>query len=202
MRKFLKPISIFLSVNLLTVQLVASAPQKASRKVHVGYIGEKLENVPDGYKKLVRQKMLGLINQNFYEFHNPVDLTASHREAVSTILVHNSESFVGDLANLSEVAKLDYLFVTKLTNISDDANRVMLKGEVVRYNRKTQNLYRHEILSYAEDLDLHIHAMKTELVETIPHSVHGIERNRVYVLIGVGLVLAFALSQTFPQLSL
>ncbi len=197
MRTFLKPISIFLSVNLLTVQLVASAPQEPSGKVHVGYIGEKLEGVPDGYKKLVRQKMLGLINQNFYEFHNPVDLTTGHREAVNTILVHNSDSFIGDLASLSETAKLDYLFVTKLTNISDDANRVMLKGEVVRYNRKTQDIYLHEILSYAEDLDLHIHDMKTELVETIPHSVHGIGRNRVYVLIGVGLVLAFALSQTF-----
>ncbi|MEA1880992.1 MAG: hypothetical protein U9N31_01105 [Candidatus Marinimicrobia bacterium] len=201
MKTIIKPISIFLLVNLLTVQLIASVPQDTPGKVHVGYIGEKLEGVPDGYKELVRQKMLGLINQNYYEFHNPVDLNASHGEAVNTILAHNVDSFNGDLASLSEAAELDYLFVTTLTNISDDAKRVMLKGEVVRYNRKTNDVYRHEVLTYAEDLDLHIRAMKTELVETIPHSVHGFSRNRVIVFIGVATVLAFALSQSFNELA-
>ena len=181
MKYLLKLFSVFLSLNILIVQLAAATPQNKSLTIHVGYIGEKLENVPDGYQKLVRQKMLGLINQNYYEFHNPTDLSKSHSNAIAIVLVHNANSFKDDLAKLSKSADLDYIFVTSLSNISEDENRVMLKGEVERYNRKSNNIYRYEILSYAEDLDLHIRAMKTEMIETIPHSIHGISRNRAYI---------------------
>ena len=73
----------------------------------------------------------------------------------------------------------------------------MLKGEVVRYNRKANDIYRYEILSYAEDIDLHIKAINEEMVQTIPHSVYGIEKNRKYLVVGLVLVLVFALSQSF-----
>ena len=76
----------------------------------------------------------------------------------------------------------------------------MLEGNVFRYNRKSDDVYRYEILSYAEDLDLHIQAMKRELVETIPHSVHGLGRNRIYVLVGVAIVIGFAMSQSFGNM--
>jgi hypothetical protein len=85
--------------------------------------------VPDGYQKLVRQKMLGLINQNYYEFHNPTDLSKSYSNTIAVVLVHNANSFKDDLAELSKSADLDYIFVTSLSNISEDENRVMLKGK-------------------------------------------------------------------------
>jgi len=200
MKNLLKPFSVFLSINILIVPLAATTPQIKSLKIHVGYIGEKLENMPDGYQNLVRQKMLGLINQNYYEFHNPTDLSKSYSNAIATVLVHNANSFKDDLAELSKSADLDYIFVTSLSNISEDENRVMLKGEVERYNRKSNDIYRYEILSYAEDLDLHIRAMKTEMIETIPHSIHGISRNRTYIVFGIVVVVAFAMSQSFGGL--
>jgi len=200
MKNLLKPFSVFLSINILIVPLAAATPQNKSLKIHVGYIGEKLENVPDGYQNLVRQKMLGLINQNYYEFHNPTDLSKSYSNAIATVLVHNANSFKDDLAELSKSADLDYIFVTSLSNISEDENRVMLKGEVERYNRKSNDIYRYEILSYAEDLDLHIRAMKTEMIETIPHSIHGISRNKTYILMGIVFILAFSMSQSFGGL--
>ena len=200
MKNLLKPFSVFLSINILIIQLPAATPQNKSLKIHVGYVGEKLENVPDGYQKLVRQKMLGLINQNYYEFHNPTDLSKSYSNAIATVLLHNANSFKDDLAELSKSADLDYIFVTSLSNISEDENRVMLKGEVERYNRKSNNIYRYEVLSYAEDLDLHIRVMKTEMIETIPHSIHGISRNRKYILLGIVVVVAFAMSQSFGGL--
>ena len=200
MKRLFKPLAIFLSANILLVQVSAAAPQTKSGKINVGYVGEKLDDIPDGYKKLVRQKMLGLINQNYYEFHNPTDLTAIHSNAISAILSHNENSFNGDLSRLSEEANLDYIFVTSLSNISEDQNRVMLEGNVFRYNRKSDDVYRYEILSYAEDLDLHIQAMKRELVETIPHSVHGLGRNRIYILVGVAIVIGFAMSQSFGSM--
>ena len=200
MKKLLKPFSVFLSINILIVPLAAATPQNKSLKIHVGYIGEKLENMPDGYQNLVRQKMLGLINQNYYEFHNPTDLSKSHSNTIAAVLLHNANSFKDDLAELSKSADLDYIFVTSLSNISEDENRVMLKGEVERYNRKSNDIYRYEVLSYAENLDLHIRAMKTEMIETIPHSIHGVSRNRTYIVLGIVVVVAFAMSQSFGGL--
>ena len=200
MKSLFKPLAIFLSTNILLVQVSAAIPQTKSGKINVGYIGEKLDDIPDGYKKLVRQKMLGLINQNYYEFHNPTDLSKSYSNAIATVLLHNANSFKDDLAELSKSADLDYIFVTSLSNISEDENRVMLKGEVERYNRKSNDIYRYEVLSYAEDLDLHIRVMKMEMIETIPHSIHGISRNRKYILLGIVVVVAFAMSQSFGGL--
>ena len=200
MKSLFKPLAIFLSANILLVQVSAAVPQTKSGKINVGYIGEKLDDIPDGYKKLVRQKMLGLINQNYYEFHNPTDLSAIHSNVIATILSHNENSFNGDLARLSKDANLDYIFVTSLSNISKDQNRVMLEGNVFRYNQKSDDVYRYEILSYAEDLDLHIQAIKRELVETIPHSVYGLGRNRIYVLVGIAIIVGFAMSQTFGNM--
>ena len=192
-----KPLSIFLSLNLLIVQIIVATPQKRLGVVNVGYVGESLKGISSSYSNLVRQKMLGLTNQNFYEFHNPVDLADSHSEAVSIVLSYKKDTFIDDLASLSNDANLDYIFVTSLENISDTKDRVMLKGEVVRYNRRANDIYRYEILSYAEDIDLHIKAINEEMVQTIPHSVYGIEKNRKYLVVGLVLVLVFALSQSF-----
>ncbi len=192
-----KPFSIFLSLNLLIVQIIVATPQKRSGVVNVGYVGESLKGISSSYSNLVRQKMLGLTNQNYYEFHNPVDLADSHSEAVSIVLGYKKDTFIDDLASLSNDANLDYIFVTSLENISDTKDRVMLKGEVVRYNRRANDIYRYEILSYAEDIDLHIKAINEEMVQTIPHSVYGIEKNRKYLVVGLVLVLVFALSQSF-----
>ena len=76
----------------------------------------------------------------------------------------------------------------------------MIQGDFFRYNAQLKSNYRYEILSYAEDLDLHIRAMKTEMIETIPHSIHGISRNRAYILLGIVVVVAFAMSQSIGGL--
>ena len=59
------------------IQLLSGKPQDDSGLINVGYIGESFNNIPDGYQRLVRQKMLGVINQNYYEFFNPIDLSIS-----------------------------------------------------------------------------------------------------------------------------
>ena len=83
MKYFYKPISIFLSINLLMIQLLSGKTQDDSGLIYVGYIGESFNNIPDGYQRLVRQKMLSVINQNYYEFFNPIDLSTSHSDEIT-----------------------------------------------------------------------------------------------------------------------
>ena len=204
MKYLYKPISVFLSINLLMIQLVSGRTQddkNDSGLINVGYIGESFNNIPDGYQRLVRQKMLGVINQNYYEFFNPIDLEKSHADAMKKLFSAAKDSLTNDLSTLAKATELDYIFLTTLDNISEDTKRVMLKGEVVRYDAKANQLFRHEILSYAEDIDLHIKEIKIKLIDTIPHSIHTIGRNRIYLLAGIAIVLAFAIGQSFAELS-
>jgi hypothetical protein len=200
MQYWYKPISIFLSINLIIAQVSGEKSQEASKLVHVGYVGESVENISENYQNLVHQKMLSLVNQNFYEFYSPEDLSKSHLKHLDKILLNKEDSLSNDLSNLAKAANLDYIFVTVLNNISDDPKRVMLKGEVLRYQANNNELYRYEMLSYAEDINLHIQAIKKEMIDTIPHSVHTIGRKRTYILAGIAIILALALSQSFTDL--
>jgi len=200
MQYWYKPISIFLSINLIIAQVSGGKSQEASKLVHVGYVGESVENISENYQNLVHQKMLSLVNQNFYEFYSPEDLSKSHLKHLDKILLNKEDSLSNDLSNLAKAANLDYIFVTVLNNISEDPKRVMLKGEVLRYQANNNELYRYEMLSYAEDINLHIQAIKKEMIDTIPHSVHTIGRNRTYILAGIAIILALALSQSFTDL--
>ena len=200
MRYWYKPISVFLSINLIIAQVSGGKSQEASKLVHVGYVGESVENISENYQKLVHQKMLSLVNQNFYEFYSPEDLSKSHLKHLDKILLNKEDSLSNDLSILAKAANLDYIFVTVLNNISEDPKRVMLKGEFLRYQANTNELYRYEMLSYAEDINLHIQAIKKEMIDTIPHSVHTIGKNKTYILAGIAIILALALSQSFTDL--
>ena len=200
MQYWYKPISIFLSINLIIAQVSGGKSQEASKLVHVGYVGELVENISENYQNLFHQKMLSLVNQNFYEFYSPEDLSKSHLKHLDKILLNKEDSLSNDLSNLAKAANLDYIFVTVLNNISEDPKRVMLKGEVLRYQANNNELYRYEMLSYAEDINLHIQAIKKEMIDTIPHSVHTIGRKRTYILAGIAIILALALSQSFADL--
>ena len=200
MQYWYKPISIFISINIIIAKVSGGKSQEASKLVHVGYVGESVENISENYQNLVHQKMLSLVNQNFYEFYSPEDLSKSHLKHLDKILLNKEDSLSNDLSNLAKAANLDYIFVTVLNNISEDPKRVMLKGEVLRYQANNNELYRYEMLSYAEDINLHIQAIKKEMIDTIPHSVHTIGRNRTYILAGIAIILALALSQSFADL--
>ena len=50
MRYWYKPISVFLSINLIIAQMSGGKSQKASKLVHVGYVGESVENISETIK--------------------------------------------------------------------------------------------------------------------------------------------------------
>ena len=50
MRYWYKPISVFLSINLIIAQVSGGKSQEASKLVHVGYVGESVENISENYQ--------------------------------------------------------------------------------------------------------------------------------------------------------
>lgn len=97
-------------------------------------------------------------------------------------------------------ADLDYVFVSVFENIAPQNERTMLKGTVFRYNLSSNDIFNYEILSYLEDLDMHMKNVKNRLVDNIPRSVYGMKKNRNFLLLGILLIVGVALNQSFEDL--
>ena len=201
-RKYItKILSSIISVSILMQNGIVFAQKTDSkiRIINVGYLGESSQKIPSNTNDFLRQKILGALNQNFFEFYDPYTLQKNNKLEITSMPSNQDslKSYLGDIANK---ANLDYVFISYFENIANDNERVMLKGKVMRYNQASSDIYNHEILSYVEDLDMHMKALKNELVDSIPHSVYGMKKNRNYLIIGVLLVVGLALNQSFSDL--
>ena len=83
---FSRAFLLLLIISLGMGQKANTSPQSDKNLVRVGYVGESLQNIPDAYGKMIRQKMLALLNQNYYEFHHPNDLYQSHPSQIDSNL--------------------------------------------------------------------------------------------------------------------
>ena len=59
MSPLFKPLAIFLSANLLLVQVSLAVPQTKSGTINVGYVGEKLDDIQMVIKNLCARKCWG-----------------------------------------------------------------------------------------------------------------------------------------------
>ena len=58
---FSRTFLLLLIISLGMSQKANTSPQSDKNLVHVGYVGESLQNIPDAYGKMIRQKMLALL---------------------------------------------------------------------------------------------------------------------------------------------
>ena len=179
--------------------IFAQKAQPNTKLVNVGYLGESLININEKNQSYLSQKLLGTLNQNYYEFYD--SQTIDKKTKLTPISFDSNENELK--AVLNEIAinvNLDYVFVSVFENIAPQNERAMLKGKVFRYNLSSNDIFNYEILSYIEDLDMHMKNVKNRLVENIPRSVYGMKKNRNFLLLGVLLVVGMALNQSFEDL--
>ena len=179
--------------------IFAQKAQPNTKLVNVGYLGESLININEKNQSYLSQKLLGTLNQNYYEFYD--SQTIDKKTKLTPISFDSNEDELKVVLN--EIAinvNLDYVFVSVFENIAPQNERAMLKGTVFRYNVSSDDIFNYEILSYIEDLDMHMKNVKNRLVENIPRSVYGMKKNRNFLLLGVLLVVGMALNQSFEDL--
>jgi len=90
----------------------------------------------------------------------------------------------------------DHIFFATLDNQSQHADRIMLVGNVVRYDLETDQVYRMEVLKYIDDFGIEIARVNQTLLSTIdidntiPFSSAGLAFGAIMVL---GLLMLLAL---------
>ena len=198
---FTKMLIFLLSASLIMQNSIIFAQkiQPNTKLVNVGYVGESVLNINEKNHSYLSQKLLGALNQNYYEFYDSQKI--SKKIKLTPISFKSNEDELKIILNEIAInADLDYVFVSVFENIAPQNERAMLKGTVFRYNVSSNDIFNYEILSYLEDLDMHMKNVKNRLVDNIPRSVYGMKKNRNFLLLGVLLVLGVALNQSFEDL--
>ena len=155
--------------------IFAQKIQSNTKLVNVGYVGESVININEKNQSYLSQKLLGALNQNYYEFYD--SQTIGKKTKLSPISFNSNEDELKIILNEIAInADLDYVFVSVFENIAPQNERAMLKGTVFRYNVSSDDIFNYEILSYLEDLDMHMKNVKNRLVENIPRSVYGMKK--------------------------
>ena len=165
------------------------------RKPVIAFIGTRLDNIPEVHHNRINLKFHNLFSEYqgiVYKGPNPI-LEALGPATVDSVIGTADKAM---LKRAATQAGADHMFFATLDNQSQNADRVMLVGNVVRYDLETDQVYRMEVLRYIDDFGIEIARVNQNLLSTIdidnsiPFSSAGLAFGAIMVL---GLLMLFAL---------
>ena len=165
------------------------------RKPVIAFIGTRLDNIPEVHHNRINLKFHNLFSEYqgiVYKGPNPI-LEALGPATVDSVIGTADKAM---LKRAATQAGADHMFFATLDNQSQNADRVMLVGNVVRYDLETDQVYRMEVLKYIDDFGIEIARVNQNLLSTIdidntiPFSSAGLAFGAIMVL---GLLMLLAL---------
>ena len=165
------------------------------RKPVIAFIGTRLDNIPEVHHNRINLKFHNLFSEYqgiVYKGPNPI-IEALGPATVDSVIGTADKAM---LKRAATQAGADHMFFATLDNQSQNADRVMLVGNVVRYDLETDQVYRMEVLRYIDDFGIEIARVNQNLLSTIdidntiPFSSAGLAFGAIMVL---GLLMLFAL---------
>ena len=166
------------------------------RKPVIAFIGTRLDNIPEVHHNRINLKFHNLFSEYqgiVYKGPNPI-LEALGPATVDSVIGTADKAM---LKRAATQAGADHMFFATLDNQSQNADRVMLVGNVVRYDLETDQVYRMEVLRYIDDFGIEIARVNQNLLSTIdidntiPFSSAGLAFGAILVL---GLLMLLALT--------
>ncbi len=183
-RKRRNVIAILLIVSILPHSV--SSAEKTKKPV-VAFVGTKFTNVPEVHHDRINLRFHRLFSEQMgivYMGPNPVKEVVGKAVADSAIGASNKEL----LARMARKSGADHLFFAVLDNQSQHEGRVMLVGDVVRYDLETNQFYRMEVLKYLEDFAIEIARVKQHLLENIAQD-NSVAFSKALLTMGVIMIL-------------
>ena len=136
------------------------------RKPVIAFIGTRLDNIPEVHHNRINLKFHNLFSEYqgiVYKGPNPI-LEALGPATVDSVIGTADKAM---LKRAATQAGADHMFFATLDNQSQNADRVMLVGNVVRYDLETDQVYRMEVLRYIDDFGIEIARVNQNLLSTI-----------------------------------
>lgn len=173
------------------------AKPKDVKKVRIAFLPPSFENVDERTQENLLRRLHDIFkNEPTLQIINPEAFTPGYQNGFSSSL---------DSTAIFEYAtdkQIDYVFRADFANQSRDDKRILLVGELQRYDLATKNIHSFEILKYYENIGIDLQHFRDEFVKTIILE-NSKRRNLLPVLVigGVALAGILALTLSFTGVS-
>ena len=190
---FRRAVVVVLLLSLLGIQIRPALAD--GNKIKVAFVGLDFENLPKGVADRVLQRVEDLLKaQSSFQVKDWKSVEeALGAEAVATLLKHPDQSTFSELANELQV---DYIYGGNISNTAREGEKILLVGELYRYDRASNLRHKFEVLKYYDNFGVELLKFREEFVKTIVSEAKtGLKILPILVLGGV--LLAGILSFVF-----
>ncbi len=187
----IKTTLVFLLIFALNYAQLApgfAGEKSKSKKVKVAFLGIKFDDMPDETRDRVLARVQELLEkESSFHLAQPGELEKQlGKEKLAGFFAQpDSAAF----RTLAEELQVDYLFAGRLANQSREANRVLLVGELDRFDRAAGILNKFEVLKYYDNIGVELLKFQEEFVKTILPSNAGSNKALPFIVLG-GVTLA------------
>lgn len=179
---------VIIALNYAQIVPVFAGEKNKSAKVKVVFAGIKFDDMPADIRGRVLQRVQELLEkESSFELTKP---EAVEKQLSAEKLAHFfSQPDSAAFRALAEELQVDYLFAGRIANQSREANRVLLVGELVRFDRAAGILNKFEVLKYYDHIGVELLKFQEEFVKTIVPSNQGGNKALPFIVLG-GVTLA------------
>lgn len=165
-KKSMTVLLLFAFVHSIVLPGYSKTLRMSSQKVKVAFLGIKFENMPDEFKKRLVERMKNLLDEEpSFEVINLNETKKILGEKKIADLLEQPNN--GSYHNIAELLEVDYVFAGNIANHSRDDARVLLVGELTRYDRSTNLHHRFELLKYYDNVGVEFVKFNKEFIESV-----------------------------------
>jgi hypothetical protein len=187
----IKPSLVFIIIFALICAQLASGfagDKNKAGKVKVAFAGIKFDDVPDEARDRLAQRVQELLEkESSFQLAKPGELEKQLGKEKLADFWAQPESAA--FRTLADELQTDYLFAGRLANQSREANRILLVGELVRFDRAAGILNKFEVLKYYDHIGVELLKFQEEFVKTIVPPNAGGSKILPFIVLG-GVTLA------------
>jgi len=175
---------IFLLIFALNyAQVVPCLAGTNSKKVLVAFLGIKFDDItPDLQKRLLERMMETIESNSSVQLIKPDDVARTiAAEKIAQML---AQPDTASMRGLAEQLQANYIIAGRIANRSQELQRVLLVGELNRFDRATNMLHRFEVLKYYDNFGVELVKFKQEYVETMGPARSSGKLSWVWLVLG------------------
>jgi hypothetical protein len=180
----IKTVIVFLLIFALNyAQVVPCLAESKSKKVPVAFLGVKFDGVTADLQKRLLERLTEIIESNpSVQLIKPDEVAKTiAAEKIAPILAQPDTT---SMRSLAEQLQANYIIAGRLANRGDDPQRVLLVGELNRFDRATNMLHRFEVLKYYDNFGVELVKFKQEYVETMGPAKSSGKLSWVWLVLG------------------
>ncbi len=193
-RTMKQPIILLLVVAFFHAHVAHAKPavKDQDARVRAAYLGTRYVDTDPVFKKRLDARMQGLFDElQQVTLIQPTAVEGTlGKEALNAFLAQPDKQTARQIAEQLDVA---YLFWGRMHQQQTDSERILIVGELDRYDRETDVLHRVDVVKYYDVIGVEFLSFKQQYVQTIQPQIVGKKVLWPWVVAGFALLTVLTL---------